>query len=185
MVSLKILEGKSIYSTYGEGILSSTERTEMRLLLPCKHEEEDTRLMVHVLDAASSGHRRNRIRNNDTDVVVLAISVASTLPTDELWITYGSGKNVRNTPALAITMSLGPDKASTLSMFHAPTRCDTVSFFGGCGKKTARDVWNVFPQLTPVLKVLKALPQEIAEECMAVLEKFVVLTYDRKAALRK
>ena len=114
MVSLKILEGKSIYSTYGEGILSSTERTEMRLLLPCKHEEEVTRLMVHVLDAASSGHRRNRIRNNDTDVVVLAISVASTLPTDELWITYGSGKNVRNTPALAITMSLGPDKASTL-----------------------------------------------------------------------
>ena len=127
MVSLKILEGKSIYSTYGEGILSSTKRTEMRL--PCKHEEEDTRLMVHVLDAASSGHRRNRIRNNDTDVVVLAISVASTLPTDELWITYGSGKNVRNTPALAITMSLGPDKASTLSMFHAPTRCDTVFFW--------------------------------------------------------
>ena len=185
MVSLKILEGKSIYSTYGEGILSSTERTEMRLLLPCKHEEEVTRLMVHVLDAASSGHRRNRIRNNDTDVVVLAISVASTLPTDELWITYGSGKNKRNTPALAITMSLGPDKASTLSMFHAPTRCDTVSFFGGCGKKTARDVWNVFPQPTPVLKVLKVLPQEITGECMAVLEKFVVLTYDRKAALRK
>ena len=133
MVSLKILEGKSIYSTYGEGILSSTERTEMRLLLPCKHEEEDTRLMVHVLDAASSGHRRNR--NNDTDVVVLAISVASTLPTDELWITYGSGKNVRNTPVLAITMSLGPDKASTLSMFHAPTRCDTVFFLEGVEKK--------------------------------------------------
>ena len=133
MVSLKILEGKSIYSTYGEGILSSTERTEMRLLLPCKHEEEDTRLMVHVLDAASSRHRRNR--NNDTDVVVLAISVASTLPTDELWITYGSGKNVRNTPALAITMSLGPDKASTLSMFHAPTRCDTVFFFWRVWKK--------------------------------------------------
>ena len=135
MVSLKILEGKSIYSTYGEGILSSTERTEMRLLLPCKHEEEVTRLMVHVLDAASSGHRRNRIRNNDTDVVVLAISVASTLPTDELWITYGSGKNVRNTPVLAITMSLGPDKASTLSMFHAPTRCDTVFFFWRVWKK--------------------------------------------------
>ena len=36
------------------------------------------------------------------------------LPTDELWITYGSGKNVQNIPALAIAMSSGPDKASTL-----------------------------------------------------------------------
>ena len=40
--------------------------------------------MVHILDAASSGHRRIRI--NDTDVVVVAISVASTVPTNELWI---------------------------------------------------------------------------------------------------
>ena len=44
-------EGKSIYSTYGDGILSSVERTEMRLLVPCTHEEADTRLTVHVLDA--------------------------------------------------------------------------------------------------------------------------------------
>ena len=36
------------------------------------------------------------------------------LPTDELWITYGSEKNVQNIPALAIVMSSGPDKASTL-----------------------------------------------------------------------
>ena len=57
VVSLKVPEGKSVYSTYDEGILSSTERTEMRLLAPCTHEEEDTRLTVDVLDAASSGHR--------------------------------------------------------------------------------------------------------------------------------
>ena len=139
-VSLKVPEGKCIYSTYNEGILSSTERTEMSLLAPCTHEEEDTRLTVHVLDATSSGHRWNRIRNKDTDVVVLVISVASTLPTDELWITYGSRKNVQNIPA----MSLGSDKASTLSMFHAPNGCDTVSSFRGRGKKTARDVWNLF-----------------------------------------
>ena len=44
-------EGRSIYSTYGDGILSSVERTEMRLLVPCTHEEADTRLTVHVLDA--------------------------------------------------------------------------------------------------------------------------------------
>ena len=31
MVSLKVPEGKSIYSTYDENILSSTERTEMSM----------------------------------------------------------------------------------------------------------------------------------------------------------
>ena len=52
----------------------SNERTEISLLAPCTHEEADTRLMVHILDAASRGHGRIRIRSNDTDVVVLAIS---------------------------------------------------------------------------------------------------------------
>ena len=45
-------EGKSFYLTYGDGILSSTERTEMSLFVPCTQEEADTRLMVHELDAA-------------------------------------------------------------------------------------------------------------------------------------
>ena len=106
----------------------------MSLIAPCTHEEADTRLMVHILDAASCGHRRIRIRINDTDVVVVPISVAITVPTNELWITYGSGKNVQNIPAHTIAMLLGPDKASTLPMFHALTGCDTVLFFGGRGK---------------------------------------------------
>ena len=95
--------------------------------------------MVDILDAASCGHRRIRIRINDTDVVVVPISVAITVPTNELWITYGSGKNVQNIPAHTIAMLLGPDKASTLPMFHALAGCDTVSFFGGV-EKTAWDV---------------------------------------------
>ncbi|KAK3729696.1 hypothetical protein QZH41_004576 [Actinostola sp. cb2023] len=66
--------------------------------------------------------------------------------TDEVWITYGTGKNVHNIPAHTIATSLGPDKASTLPMFHALTGCDTVSFFARRGKKTAWDVWKVFPE---------------------------------------
>ena len=34
-------------------------------------------------------------------------------------------------------------------------------------------------------KTYKASPQEITEQCMVVLKRFVVLIYDRKAALRK
>ena len=38
--------------------------------------------------------------------------------------------------AILIAMSLDTDKSSTLPMFHALTECDTVSFFGGRGKKS-------------------------------------------------
>ena len=45
-----IPDGKEIYKTYGESVLSSTNRTELNVLQPCTHEEADTRLMVHALD---------------------------------------------------------------------------------------------------------------------------------------
>ena len=135
VVSLKVPVGKTMYSTYGESILTSTERTEMSLLAPCTHETADTHL--NAADAASSRRRRIRIRSNITDIVVLTISVASTLPTEELWITHGSVKNVGNIPALVLAMSLGPDRASTLPVNYALTECDTVSFFEGRGKKNS------------------------------------------------
>ena len=39
--------------------------------------------------------------------------------------------------------------------------------------------------MTPVLKVLKVSPQEITGGCMVVLERFVVLIYDRTSSLTK
>lgn len=46
-------------------------------------------------------------------------------------------------------------------------------------------MWGVFPKLTPVLKVLKASQKEITDDCMAVLERFVVLLYDRTSSIVK
>ena len=130
MVLLEVPEGKEIYTTHGESVLSATKRTDLGVFAPFTHEETDTRLMVHALDA-SRGHRRVRIRSNDTDVVVLAISVVSILQADEVWVTHGSGKNVQNIPVHAVATSLGSDKALTLPIFHGLTGCDTVSFFNG------------------------------------------------------
>ena len=98
----------------------------MNTLEPCSHEEADTRLMLHDFDATLCGHRRIQIRNNDTDVVELAISVASSISVDELWIAYGTGKHLRNISAHSIAASLGREKASALPMFHCITGCDTV-----------------------------------------------------------
>ncbi|XP_065060733.1 uncharacterized protein LOC135687992 [Rhopilema esculentum] len=187
LVSLTIPDGKEIYTTYGDDVLwlSSTQR-DVDYLVPCSHEEADTRLIVHARDATLSGHRRILIKSNDTDVVVLAVSVAGFIQADEVWVTFGSGKNMRYIPAHIVAKSLGTDKASALPVFHALTGCDTVSFFGGRGKKTAWEIWKIFPQLTPVLMTLKAAPTtEALSSLMPLLERFVVLLYDRTSSLNR
>lgn len=69
--------------------------TEMESLAPCSHEEVEPCLIIHAVDASLRGHQRLKISANDTDVVVLAISVVTTLPVDELWITYGLEKHIQ------------------------------------------------------------------------------------------
>lgn len=161
VISQPIPEGKEIYSTFEEKVLCSPKRAQMSMLEPCNHEEADTRLMVHVLDASVCGHQRIIVRTNDTDVVVLAVSIAKSIQANELWVLYGTGKHTRYLPAHTIASIIGPDKASVLPLFHAFTGCDTVSFFGGRGKKTAWEVWDVFPELTLALQELNSLPQMI------------------------
>ena len=41
----------------------------------------------------------------------------------------------------------------------------------------------MFPELTPVLRALEASPKDISEEHMAVIERFVILLYDRTSSL--
>ena len=174
-----------MFATHGENVLTSEDGADTSALAPCNHEEADSRMMIHALDASLHGHQRIKIRSNDTDVVVLAVSIALTLPLDELWISFGSSKKVCYLPAHTIATSLGLEKAGVLPMFHALTGCDTVSFFSGRGKKTAWDVWKVFPELTPVLKALLMLPEDIDDTCLDVIERFVILLYDRTSSLTR
>ena len=64
-------------------------------------------------------------------------------------------------------------------MFHALTGCDTVSSFVGHGKKTAWNTWNVLPELTNVLLQLSSAPRDIPEDVIPIIERFVILLYDR------
>ena len=161
VVSMDIPCDKELYTTAGESVLSSKNRMDLTSLAPCTHEKADTHLMVHVLDARLCGHRRIMIRTNDTDAVVLAASIVNTIPAEELWVAYCTGKHLQNIAAHAIVSSLGPKRAAVLPMFHALTGCDTVSFFAGRGKKTAWDIWGVFPELTSTLLTLSSLPEVV------------------------
>ena len=101
------------------------------------------------------------IRTVDTDVVVLAVASAQRLNITELWIAFGAGKYFRYLPAHEMADALGPDRCVALPMFHAFTSCDTVSCFGGRGKRTARDMWNAYDEVTPAFCALDATPETV------------------------
>ena len=70
-------------------------------------------------------------------------------------------------------------KAKALPMFHALTGCDTVSSFVGHSKKTAWSTCNALPDLTDVLLTLSRAPSFIEEDVIHIIERFVILMYDR------
>ncbi len=97
-----------------------------------------------------------------------------------LWVAFGTGKNYRVISAHGIYAAIGVDKCLALPMFHAFTECDTVSSFSGRGKKTAWETWNVFPEVTDAFLSLMRQPEHAdVETAMGVLERFVVLLYDK------
>ena len=182
-MTIPVQDEKEIYTTWDQNVLTSaTDKGSLSEIAPCSHEEADTRIFLHVKNAYLSGHQRIMIRTSDTDVVVLAVSMAGTLPNCELWVAYGTVKSLRYMCATQISLKLGIEKSKVLPMFHALTGCGTVSFFAGRGKKSAWGLWNVFPQLTDVISALMARPEGV-EDSMAVIERFVTLLYDRTSNL--
>ena len=72
---------------------------------------------------------------------------------------------------------MGPRTCMALPVFHSFTGCDTVSSFGGRGKKSAWNTWQVYPEVTGAFERL-LLTEEPGKMVMAALEQFVVLLYD-------
>ena len=173
------VEGKELYSTYEEQVLSSPPRDDTE---QCSHEEADKRLILHVSHASHCGHRKFMVRTIDTDVIVLAVSKMADIDANEVWIAFGAGKHFRYLAIHDITAQLGTQKAKALPMLRALTGCDTVSFFTGRGKRTAWDSWNVFDRITYVLVALSSIPESIPEAYMQLIERFVVLLYSRTSA---
>jgi len=171
---------KQIISTHHTDVLCTQPRN-VSDIAPCSHEEADTRILLHLKDAVTQGYTKVTIRTVDTDVVVLAVTAAPLLNITELWIAFGAGKSFRYLSVHDIARKLGPDRCAALPMFHAFTGCDTVSCFGGRGKKTAWATWAAYDEVTPAFSALASKPESI-EEWLEPLERFVVLLYDRTSS---
>ncbi len=184
MMSLDQIENKHLVTTLGNTVYSSKEQ-ECPEICPCNHEEADYRMMLHAFHGYNHNIKKILIRATDTDVVVLAISAASTMADCELWVEFGTGKHQRLIAAHSIAAQLGPSQSSGLLLLHAISGCDNVSSFYGIGKKTAWKVWRSLVCLEPLFLRLTQAPSSLSEEDIDELERFVVLLYSKTSSLSK
>ena len=104
------------------------------------HEEADSRILLHAVDATGKTYQRLIIQCRDTDVLVLLLPFAYQLSPD-VWMKAGTAKKPRYNKVHDI--KLPNEIINGLLAFHSITGCDTTSQFTGIGKKTA---WKVFQQ---------------------------------------
>ena len=84
-------------------------------------------MLLRVKDAMNCGFKSLMIRTVDTDVVALAVAHYQGLPnTEQLWISFGTGKDFRYIPIHAIASALCPQMTKGLVFFHAFTGCDVT-----------------------------------------------------------
>ena len=88
------------------------------LLRPCKHEEFDTRVMLHEANAVSHGYQRILIIAKDTGIIVQGISFFSEIGADKMWVPFGIGKKMRNISIHDIYSTMYSAKAKALPASH-------------------------------------------------------------------
>ena len=98
IVLLPTSEGKVIYATDGTSVLRTATNQDLSSLAPCSHEETDTHLFLHALNAMQKGYRKLCVHTVDTDVVVLAISSFHQINAEELWLSFGTSSSFRYIP---------------------------------------------------------------------------------------
>ena len=140
---------------------------------------------MHARNAAIEGSKALVIKANDTDIVVIAVSVLPQLQeigVETLWTAFGHGVGMKWIPIHELLNAIGPTRARGIMYFHAFTGCDVVSAFRRKGKKSAWQTWDVFDEVTATFTNLSQFPTEVTDTDMKTLERFVVLMYDRSSA---
>ena len=156
----------------------------------CNHEEADTRMVVHLMNALENGLKSVVVRTVDTDVIVVLIGefhvIHEVYPDADIWIAFGTGKHFRYYHINTLCGNLGRDKLRSLPSFHAFTGCDTTSSFFGKTKKSAWEAWNSFPTASETFLYIANNPFEVVDfesTHFKVLEHFTIILYDKTSSL--
>ena len=80
-------------------------------MMPCDHEEADTRLVVHLQEALRNGHTNFLVRTVDTDVVAILIGkfhhLVAFCQSLNIWVAFGIGKHLTYYHINTICQELG------------------------------------------------------------------------------
>ena len=178
-VSNNRLSNFRLVFTAGEYVLTNDNSIEILSLAPCNHEEADMRVFVDAKNMAEIGHRKIMIKIVDTVVIIIAIAIFHELRLKELWIEFRTGKGRRCFPIHEDASRLGEQICSGILLWYAFTGCDITSSFAGRGKTSAWETWKAFPEVTDSFKRLSDYPSTITEDDWALIERYVILLYDR------
>ena len=119
-------------------------------------------MFLHAKHAALGGIKSVNLTVN-SDLVALSVAVFDDLHVDQLWMTFGKGKDLLWIPIHFNLRSLGP-RSKALPFFHAFTGCETVSAFVGKGNKTAWQARNVFENATGIVRCLSSPCGNVSEK---------------------
>ena len=82
--------------TKGIAVLS-THEVNLEGLEKCTHEEPDSHISVHARYASIHGSKSITIKADDTNILVIAVSMQSLLQNlglDQLWLAFGQGQSL-------------------------------------------------------------------------------------------
>lgn len=146
------------------------------------HEEADTKLILHAIDAAVNGATQINIHSPDTDVFVLSIRRYPQLCKETYFVT-GTGQRRRKISLRPIYEALGPNKAAALPAFHAFSGADNTGSFSGKGKLTCWKAFNTFKDEVIQAFIKLGMREYPDEDTMKGLEEYVCKLYDLKTSI--
>ena len=150
--------------------------------LQCNHEEADTKIILHAVDATDDDVTEISIHSPDTDVLVVAIRRYPEMCPDTSFVT-GSGTRRRTIKLKPIIDAFGPAKTAPLPALHALTGTDNTGSFAGKRKTTC---WKEFEDgIESSLRALSNLgtQEKPDEETMKGIEEFIWQLYDSKTVI--
>lgn len=157
------------------GVISCQLVPELR----CNHEEADTRILLHAAHAAQNGYSTVYLRSPDTDVAIIAISLASQVPA-ELVFKTGTKQRSRFINLSAIAIKYGSAAVSMIGL-HSFTGCDSCSAFSGKGKKKALGLLKDQQHRHSMMELGQTF--NVSSSTMRDLEAFVCALYGRPTLL--
>ena len=125
---------KDIYVTSGSECFRVTrDIAEVVPELASDHEEADTRVLLHSKHAADQGYKAVIIAADDTDILIMALSLGHNLQCP-IYQRRGTSAHCQYIDIRGVASQHGIDVCTSLIGIHAFTGCDSVSAFAGKGK---------------------------------------------------